>query len=134
MPVWTALYRWMAHYPILFLEIALVLLILLGGAGSGFGVPNLFWHEEWLKQLIAGAAVALLFGEISFVGFLLETRAAAAQDQNTDLWQQVRTYLCATWLPLCRPGMPGRAGAALELPGWPGAWHDGDAVARLAVP
>lgn len=51
---------WVGGHPIYAVEIAIVLLMLLGALGSGFGVSNLFWHEDWWVQACAGASVAVL--------------------------------------------------------------------------
>jgi hypothetical protein len=53
----------------------IVLIVLIGGGwlGSYFGVPELFWNQDWRKQALAGFAAALLFAEICLVGFLLDT-------------------------------------------------------------
>ena len=41
---------WVGGHPIYAAEVAIVLLMLLGALGSGFGVSNLFWHEDWWVQ------------------------------------------------------------------------------------
>jgi hypothetical protein len=66
--------------PILFF-LALVLLILAGG-GSSFGLPDLFWngtiedpsHSPSAGRLVTGLAVGLFLSEAIFVGLLIESR------------------------------------------------------------
>jgi hypothetical protein len=109
-------------YPLLGLELALVLAIVCWGIGSDYGVPNLFWHETGLMQLLAGCAVALLLGEISFVSFLLSSEASWLREpsqstawanrllawvvpeppegDSSATWRKLHWYLGVTWLVL----------------------------------
>ena len=61
-------------YPLLLLLVFLVMLILWGGAGRGFGLPALFWHEQAVKQLAVGLALGMLLTQIGFVAFLMDNR------------------------------------------------------------
>ncbi|MEO0445690.1 MAG: hypothetical protein AAF191_06390, partial [Verrucomicrobiota bacterium] len=40
--------------------------------GRSFGLPLLFWHDEWLSALVAGTAAALTNGVIVFTFFVLD--------------------------------------------------------------
>src|SRR3712207_3287510 len=69
-PFFTGLYR----RPILLLGAALVLGILWFALGNSYGLPDLFWHQHWWAQLLAGLGAALLLGELCFVSYLLDTK------------------------------------------------------------
>jgi hypothetical protein len=43
--------------------ITFIFLVLAGGFGRDYGVPALFWHEDWQSRLAAATAVTLLFVE-----------------------------------------------------------------------
>jgi hypothetical protein len=66
------LFRGIGQRLLLIGPIILILLIAGGWLGGYFGVPELFWEQNWLKQALAGFSVALLFAEICLVGFLLD--------------------------------------------------------------
>ena len=71
--------EWFFCYPVLFLEAAGLLLIVLAihedwdllGA-TQIGLPGLFWHYSTWIQLTAGFGVAAVLGEICLVGYLLD--------------------------------------------------------------
>lgn len=63
-----ALLAWAWARPLQFGLIGLVLAIVYR-AGAEYGLPDLFWHDDWRVQLLAGFSVALLFALI-VVGFL----------------------------------------------------------------
>jgi hypothetical protein len=67
---------WLLAYPLLSLQLLLVLLVSWGGLGASLGVEDLFWHENPLTQASVGLAAGLLFGEIFFVRYLLDPRRA----------------------------------------------------------
>jgi hypothetical protein len=72
---WSALrplFRGVGQRLLLVGPILLILLIAAGRLGGYFGVPELFWHQDPLKQALGGLAVALLFAEICLVSFLLD--------------------------------------------------------------
>ena len=56
--------------------IALVLAIVYRVVGVDYGLPDLFWHEDWRVQFCAGVSVALLF--IVIVGLFLATEPVLA--------------------------------------------------------
>src|SRR5687768_9664013 len=66
----------------LVLVVALVASILFGGLGAGYGVPQLFWHKDWRRQALAGAAVTLLLGKVFFVAYLLMSRYSLMPDTD----------------------------------------------------
>jgi hypothetical protein len=47
-------------------------------AGHALGVDRLFWHEARSAQVRAGAATALLFAKVGFVGYLLDAEKLGA--------------------------------------------------------
>jgi hypothetical protein len=63
---------WLLAYPVLLLQIVLLLLMSWGGLGKSLGLPDLFWHERILTQFWLGLAVGLLIGEIYLVRYLLD--------------------------------------------------------------
>lgn len=54
----TPLYaQWLGSQSLHAVALGLVLLITAGMVGSSFGLSNLFWHEDWLIQLVAGGGI-----------------------------------------------------------------------------
>ncbi len=60
----------LSSQPVLLGELGLIVAILYG-AGKGFGLPLLFWHESFGVQLIAGLAATACVAEVFFVTYLL---------------------------------------------------------------
>ena len=56
--------------------IALVLALVYRVVGVDYGLPDLFWHEDWKVQFWAGFSVALLF--VLIVGLFLATEPVLA--------------------------------------------------------
>ena len=69
MPLYT---RWLRRCPIMGAILALLLAILYGLVGGDLGLKNLFWHEDRVIQLVAGASMAALALLLFFFGFLLD--------------------------------------------------------------
>src|SRR6267154_1725636 len=63
---------WLYRYPLMLLQIVLLLLIALAGLGSDLGLEDLFWSDSFVEQLVNGLGCALLFGEIFLVRYLLD--------------------------------------------------------------
>ena len=89
---------WVGGHPIYAAEVAIALLMLLGALGSGFGVSNLFWHEDWWVQACAGASVAVL---ASFLWWLSLVASATPRQLAADAERALRQRW---WLPrlVCR--------------------------------
>src|SRR5438552_940083 len=66
------LFRGIGQRLLLIAPVALILLIAADVVGDYFGVSKLFWHQDRLKQALAGFSVALLFAEICLAGYLLD--------------------------------------------------------------
>ena len=64
--------RWTV-YPPVFASYAVALAVPLG-MGSAVGLPELFWHERWPTQLLAGASLMALCAELAVVGCLLDSK------------------------------------------------------------
>ncbi len=79
-PIWKA-FVWVAlraplerlRWQPLWLVVACLVAAILYGFGSGFGVPELFWHHKAWTQFFAGVGVGVLFCELCFVSFLLDS-------------------------------------------------------------
>src|SRR5262249_48316957 len=63
---------WVLAYPLLLLQIVLLLFIAWGWLGKALGLQTLFWHEDANTQLLNGLASGWLFGEILLVRYLLD--------------------------------------------------------------
>ncbi len=100
--------EWFFCYPILFLEAAGLLAIVLGieenwdvlGARV-LGLPGLFWHYSTWIQLTAGFGVAAVLGEICLVGYLLDAehkwmRRGSQLEPDGDEHRTSRWYFFAT--------------------------------------
>jgi hypothetical protein len=84
---WTSfrpLFRGIGQRLLLVGPIVLIALIAVGRLGGYFGLPELFWHQNWLKQALAGLAVGLMFAEICLVGFLLDAPKPWLQELPLD--------------------------------------------------
>lgn len=57
---------------VLLVTVVLVLAVAWGRFGSYLGVPDLFWHQDWWTQLLAGLGAALLLGQVCLVSFLID--------------------------------------------------------------
>jgi hypothetical protein len=63
----------LAH-PLLTLQIVLFWLISWGGLGADLGLDDLFWHESATVQFAVGISVGLLFAQVLFIRYLVDTR------------------------------------------------------------
>lgn len=63
---------WVCAYPLLPLQLVLVVLVAWGRLGYGVGSDDLFWSEWPLEQFLNGLACGLLFGEVLLVRYLLD--------------------------------------------------------------
>lgn len=111
---------WLQRRPILAAELGIVLLMLLGLIGKDFGLSNLFWHEFFVPQLVAGcsvAAFALFLWFLSYAGDsepdklasaastalgwgLPSRKVPSAAGASESLIRGLRTWLTALFLPL----------------------------------
>jgi hypothetical protein len=62
---------WLLRFPLFPLQVVLVLLVSWRLLGRGLGLERLIWHEKPLVQFGAGWAIAVLFGVLLFVRYLL---------------------------------------------------------------
>ncbi len=64
---------WFARFTPLLLGVFLLYIILFGWFGvDALGVPDLFWHEDPLKQFLAGFGVALVLSSFCINAYLLD--------------------------------------------------------------
>jgi hypothetical protein len=68
------IFGWLAAYPLFPLPFLFFWLVSWAGLGDGFGFPDLVWYETWWPRFWAGLSVALLFGNLLFVRYLLDDR------------------------------------------------------------
>ncbi|MFY0563312.1 patatin-like phospholipase family protein [Archangium lansingense] len=90
------LLEWLWRYPFLLLFLVVPLVAVWGGLAA-LGLPNLFLHEEWKKALLAGLASGLLFGNICFIGYLLDADDAWALARAKRLNGKERAPPPITW-------------------------------------
>jgi hypothetical protein len=125
------LLRLVLSYPLLLVVALLMQAILWGWLGKDYGVPNLFWHERRWVQFAAGVGVALLFGEVCFVAYMLTDPLEIESDTIRDIFSgyyglgDLQQYLQSTWLPLVglvvlAALIPSRRGdSRYRVPRWP---------------
>src|SRR5262245_30500317 len=65
---------WLLAHPLLTLQIVLFWLISWGGLGADLGLDDLFWHESATVQFAVGISVGLLFAQVLFIRYLVDTR------------------------------------------------------------
>lgn len=90
------LLEWLWRYPVLLLLMVMPLAAVWGGLAA-LGLPNLFFHEEWRKALLAGLASGLLLGNICFIGYLLDADDAWALAGMKRLQGKEKTPPPITW-------------------------------------
>ncbi|HVL15628.1 MAG TPA: patatin-like phospholipase family protein, partial [Gemmata sp.] len=72
--VWTEpFFDFLFAYPLFPLTILFFWLVSWGGLGRGLGIPDLVWPEGWWQRFWVGVAVSLLFANLLFVRYMLET-------------------------------------------------------------
>jgi hypothetical protein len=98
--------------------IALVVLVAGGWLGDYFGLPELFWNQNWLKQAVAGLSVALLFAEICLVGFLLDAPKPWLRNLPEDAPEGWRRSLSGVVYFFARVLVPEPAGLPAEVRQW----------------
>lgn len=74
-------FTWLVAYPLFPLPIVFFWLVSWGGLGDGFGFPDLVWYETWWIRFWSGVGVALLFGNLLFVRYLLDERRGSTPSQ-----------------------------------------------------
>ncbi len=74
-------FTWLVAYPLFPLPILFFWLVSWGGLGDGFGFPDLVWYETWWFRFWSGVGVALLFGNLLFVRYLLDERRGSTPSQ-----------------------------------------------------
>jgi len=79
-------FEFLLAFPLFPLTILLFWLMSWGGLGRGLGIPDLFWTESWWQRFWAGVAVSLLFANLLFVRFVLETSPGIAAAPNFGTW------------------------------------------------
>jgi hypothetical protein len=122
---------WLLAYPLLPLQLLLLLLIAWGGLGKSLGFEALFWHEQPGIQFLNGLASGWLFGEILLVRYLLDpgrdrfvlpVSLFPCQEQTV---RRLGEFLLVAWpaslLPLgaLRLVMAGLGHNDLPVPIWP---------------
>lgn len=90
------LFRWITRYQLLAFVLAIALVIILGNAEGGLGLPALFWCRPGAGMVAIGFAVASLFALISFTGFLLDHRNLGLKADKDGLH---RYFNRTIWLP-----------------------------------
>jgi hypothetical protein len=87
-------------------------------------VPDLFWNEQHFVQFLAGLGAGLLFADVCFISYYLDSKGGLGHDSlphypNSDprflrvlvpdltddtgesnVWRKMRWHLAVTWLPL----------------------------------
>jgi hypothetical protein len=89
-------WRWISRFPVAGATAGLVVAVVVFDAGRGLGLPALFWEQEPLKTFSTGAALAVLFALVCFVGFLLESKRGPIANRHLTL----RAYAARTYLVL----------------------------------
>ncbi|WP_143393599.1 patatin-like phospholipase family protein [Fimbriiglobus ruber] len=99
---------WLVAYPLILLEIVLFCAVSWAGFGTTFGLPDLVWEEWGPWQFFAGLSVSLLFGNVLFVRYMLDTRAGAPDFgerlslfafSSNELVRKAGGFLFWTWVP-----------------------------------
>jgi hypothetical protein len=81
--LWTEpFFDFLLAYPLFPLFILFFWLVSWGGLGRGLGIPDLVWPEGWWQRLWVGIAVSLLFANLLFVRYMLETSPGASSAPN----------------------------------------------------
>ncbi len=71
---WTEpFFQFLLSYPLFPLVILFFWLVSWGGLGRGLGIPELVWPESWWQRFWVGVAGSLLFANLLFVRYVLET-------------------------------------------------------------
>src|SRR4051794_19555644 len=98
-----SLYRFATTYLGLSLLIVLVYLIVYAQVGTGFGIPYLFWHEDFKRRAIASWGVTMLLGVIGVIAYYLDPHPWET-DRKTADWLAPEEAIKARW----RLGRPTR--------------------------
>jgi hypothetical protein len=108
---------WLLSYPLLPLQLLLLMLIAWGGLGKSLGFRTLFWSEYPFVQFLNGLACGWLFGEILTIRYLLDRRRTSENStvRTVPIWD--RLALPFTLFP-CREPTLRRLGAFLLI-FWP---------------
>src|SRR5262249_54414240 len=78
--------RFAEQNPIFGVIVALLLALVFGIVGSGYGISDLFWHEDNWTQFGAGASAAMLVALLFLWGFLLGDDADRAYLYKLSKW------------------------------------------------
>ena len=109
----TPLVQWFLSYPVLLFLAVVVLAIVWRVALAPFGIPDLFWDEEWKTQIVAGAGVGALLSHLGVMGFLLDSRRAARSGGR--YWARWAKRIAVKWVV---PWVPALGEGALLLSGY----------------
>ena len=69
------------HYVPPTVFVLLVYALLLGGYGTQYGIPNLFWHDHPVTRLVAAISVTLLFAVVWIRAFYADPEKAQTQKE-----------------------------------------------------
>jgi hypothetical protein len=92
--------------------LVLVYLLLYGLVGTGFGIPYLFWHEDFRPRVGAAMGVTLLLGVLGMIAYYLDPFPRATE-RRTSQWlradEQLKAMVQRWWRrePAARADGPG---------------------------
>ncbi len=86
------------RHPLLAALSVLMMGFLWGMAGTGLGLPNLFWPDRWSSRMYAGIAITLYFALIGTLAHY-ETRLLAGDTQGVKALE-LGTYLFVIGIPI----------------------------------
>ena len=90
--------NWLIRYPLLPIQVVLVLLASWRLIGREVGIERLIWNERVFVQLGAGWAIAMLFGVILFVRYLLGWVPLVDPVENVAFVYDPVTWILESWL------------------------------------
>jgi hypothetical protein len=76
------LVRFVTYYPGLLLVLAILYGMVYGKVGSGFGIPYLFWHDDFLPRAFSSTGATMLLAVVGVIAYYLDPYPWAT-DQRT---------------------------------------------------
>ena len=111
-PLRHRLYYFATHYVPPTVFVLLFYALLVGGYGTQYGIPNLFWHDHPVTRLFAAVWVTLLFAVVWICAFFADPEKARTQTElrrflgeqgpppaDETLHDQIKRFLLVSWSP-----------------------------------